>query len=474
MGIVNVLVIPTTLLAAVAAASLTSQTTAKKQTLTLIIGSLLFLVLHPVWVPVLEGRPDIAGLAAVFGTLAIYFRRPIIEQSIGGLIFIGVLLAFAFLARRWYLYWLVAFFPSAFIAEWLRPTQSTKKHFVAMLIGRLSVIALVLSAVVLFSAWQMLLRILSEDYSDTYSAYKISGGIGETFLLALRYFGIPVVIASGLGLVILAFRRSARFAPLFLVTQSLLCIFLFYNVQDFNAHHYYLFLPIIFIGLSAFVLDLFHQTQRVYFSRLLASLVVTIIVISSGIVFSRTLNLSIPHELKWMLPQVTRFPNARNDFGELQALLRDLNSRSEAEHGTVYVIGSSTVFNDDILRNLCRSEPPEFLACHDILRASHVDKRDGFPVGIITSRFVVSATPAQYHLRPEDQKVVGLLTRDFISGAGIANAFAPVGRPFSLDDGVSIQVYEKARPVSDVSVDALSAEFSSAYPQHATLFSVQR
>lgn len=474
LGIVNVLVIPTALLAAVAMASLMPQTTTIKQTLTLIVGSLLFLILHPVWVPVLEGRPDVAGLAAVFGTLAIYFKRSIIEQSIGGLILIGVLLAFAFLARRWYVYWMVAFFPSAFIAEWFRQTQSIPKYFAAKLIGKLGVIALALSVVVFLSAWKMLLRIFAEDYSDSYSAYKITGGIGEAFLLASQYFGVSVVIGSGLGLVFLSFRKHTRFAPIFLVMQSLLCVLIFYRVQDFNAHHYYLFLPIIFIGLSALFLELLQRTQAALFSRILAAVIAAVIAVSSVSVFSRTLNLSIPHDLQWILPQVTRFPNARNDFDELQALLRDLNHRSEAEHGTVYVIGSSTVFNDDILRNLCRSKTPEFLVCNDILRASHVDKRDGFPVGIITSRFVVSSTPAQYHLRPEDQKVVGLLTRDFMKSSGIAQAFAPVGRVYSLDNGVSIQVYEKTKSVSDESVDTLSVEFMSAYPDHATLFSVQR
>lgn len=474
LGIVNVIVIPTALLAGLALTSLIPETKEQVKSHILAVSVIFFLILHPVWIPVLEGRPDIIGLTAIFGLLSLYLKRPLAEQPLATLIFIGTLLAFAFLARRWYLYWVIAFFPAALVGEWLRSHTPSEYKYELRLLRNLSIIALASAVTLTLIAGPMLVRIFVTNYSDAYSAYKMSGGIIEAALLAVKYFGVPLTIAALLGISILAVRKSTRPAAVFLVLQSLFIVFLFYRVQDFGAHHLYLLLPFIFIGSGTLLLMPLRQDSLSAFRRHLIVPVFVFVCISSSVVFSATVHHWVRDDLKWLFPQATRFPKIRNDFEELQTLLDQLDARYRDNPGSVYVIGSSIVFNDDILRNLCRAEKPTFLACSEILRASHVDKRDGFPGGLSSSRFIIVATPAQYHLRPEDQRTVGLLTRDFENRAGVARAFEPTGRPVALDQGVSVQIFERIGIMSQESLEALSEELIGAYPQHADLFSIQR
>ncbi len=84
---------------------------------------------------------------------------------------------------------------------------------------------------------------------------------------------------------------------------------------------------------------------------------------------------------------------------------------------------------------------------------------------------VVVADPVQYHLRPEDQRVIGEPAASFLAGTDVALAFRRLPERFVLDGGVTVMVFERLRPNSRGEVAALSARLRSAYPDRPEIYS---
>jgi len=470
VSIALLLVLPTAFLAARVIVLLNPDQRPGTQAIVFAVATLFFLLLHPVWIPVFEGRPDIIGLAFAFAILAIYMRRPLHDRSLSMLVATGILLAVLFLLRRWYAYWIVAFFPAAFIADALRlPAQDITKGL-RRTAQSLALIGAAFAAALWSVATPLMLRIVATDYSEIYSAYKISSGAGGAFLRAIDYFGAPLIVVAGLGLGVSVLRRSTRYLAVFLIVQSLILSLLFYRVQDFNPHHYYLLLPIVYLGASALFVPPFGTTARrtLLTTGTIAGL--AYLFLCDLAVFSQTWREKVPSQFSTLLPQATRFPKTRADFDRLGALIVELEKQYRVRPGEIYVIASSVTLNDDIVRNFCREASIKSLNCEEIVLVNHIDKRDGFPHRLLTSRYVVLATPAQYHLRAEDQQVIGILARDFAAGTGIARSFSRAGPSIGIDNGIEVSIFKREEPIQKDAIKALSHEFIALYPEHRQLF----
>src|SRR5262249_20201014 len=139
----------------------------------------------------------------------------------------------------------------------------------------------------------------------------------------------------------------------------------------------------------------------------------------------------------------------------------------------IYVVASSEILNSNILQNACRFGPRQKQFCERILATNDVDKRDGFPGQFLHADLVVVATPTQYHLRAEDQRIVGVLAREIIDGRGIGASFQRLPDEFKLDNGVITSVYVKVRSFEKSDLDALAAEFGRYYPEERQLFKTE-
>lgn len=471
-ALANVLLLPAALLAARLVVDLSSVKEVRARAAIFAAATLLFISLHPVWVPVLAGRPDVIGLAILFGALIIYLRRPLEEQSTAALILIGVLLATAFLARRWYAYWVVAFFPAALLAEFFRSPRSV---FPARLVPKLRSLALIgfaLASTVLVMAMPLVLRILETDYSDAYSAYKHSRDALGAMSRAIDYFGASLIIGSMLGLAALGVRRATRHVAVFLLVQGVILSALFLRVQDFGEHHYYLLLPLVFLGVSGLLFLPLGASTRTSIRLIPAVVALIFFVLSSLVVFSEPWRARTPGDAMALFPKRSYFPKVRDDFDQLEALLSAIAQEYRKSPGRIYVIGSSVPFNWNVLYGMCLDKRPKLLKCHDIVPTGGVDRRDGFPRKLLKSDYVVLGLPPQYHLRPEDQRLVGLLARDFSSGSGIARSFSPVGSPLRLGRDITVTLFKRHEPIPYDAANALSQEFMTFYPDHQSLFSV--
>jgi hypothetical protein len=164
------------------------------------------------------------------------------------------------------------------------------------------------------------------------------------------------------------------------------------------------------------------------------------------------------------------YPLVRDDLGEIRKLLDVLEDKSHGGKEGVYVIASSIVFNDDILRNACRAfDYPQYF-CDRIFQSSHVDKVHGFPQQFLSAMYVVVAKPVQYHLMPEGQRVVGVLAEDLLQSKGIGSSFDRLPEKFVLDNSVLAHIYHKTRPLRPQDLRELENRFQRYYPRNKDIF----
>jgi hypothetical protein len=109
-----------------------------------------------------------------------------------------------------------------------------------------------------------------------------------------------------------------------------------------------------------------------------------------------------------------------------------------------------------------------------ILPTHHVDKRDGFPHPIFDARYIVLGVPIQYHLRPSDQKVIGLFAEQVFHQERLGRSFQKLPHTFQLEGNVNAFIYEKKEPIRRADAEDLSEAFVRSYPDLQSKFRLHR
>jgi hypothetical protein len=473
LAVTNLFLLPGALLLGLLAQRVVRLSPANRFLLPLVLATASILMLHPLWVPVLSGYPDVVGIVAIGAILLLHFAKPLAEQKLYTLIATGVLLCLLVLLRRWYAFWVAAFFPALTIAQGL---DIYLRHGMAwwyyMATARNAVIIGLTFILALFGlATPFALRAIRTDYSDIYSAYRSSISLLEVAGSIPSYFGWLVLVGGLTGLSWLAVRKETRVVGSFLIAQSFITSVMFARTQDFGAQHYYLLLPGIALGIAVVVINVWTWiTNRLWRVASVVLLFTALLANSSIVLSQRAAGLS--DVLGSLGPNARSYPLVRNDIDVIEQLLNHLDELESQERGDIYVLASSDVLNSSIVQNYCELGPRRWFFCDRILRSNDVDKRDGFPHQFVHASYLVVASPTQYHLRADDQRVIGVLAREVTGGYGIGVSFERLPGEFKLDNGVSARVYTKVRPLERTDLDSLADQFAIYYPDKRDIFRI--
>lgn len=428
---------------------------------------------HMLWVAVLRGFPDVVGIVLIGGILLLHLTEPLAEQGLDRLVATGLLLCLLVLLRRWYAFWVVAFFLALAVARGLDIYQRygiAWEHYRTP-VRNAAIIGLTFTLVLFGLATPFALRAMHTDYSDIYSAYRFNNSLIEVVRDVARKFGWVEIVVGLAGLAWLTVREETRVAGSFLFVQFCMIFVLFGRTQVFGVQHVYLLIPGIAVGIASVVISLWERMATGLWRATSVGCVFAMLAVSSLTAFASGA-VSIAEHLSGLFPSTRFYPPFRNDIGVLENLLDSVVALELKQPGDIYVLASSGILNSHILQNACRLGPRPRSFCDRILNTHDVDKRDGFPRQFLQATYLVAASPTQYHLRPDDQRVVGVLARDVIGGSGIGASFRRLPGEFTLDDGVTVRIYAKVRPFKRADLNALEDEFNGYYPGRARLFSV--
>jgi hypothetical protein len=444
---------------------------------TMMVGLPTFLLLPAVWSPILLGSPDLAGVVVICAILLIYLSRPLVDQPFSTLITIGILCALLILVRRWYAYWVVSFFLAAVVTE----ISTGRGSYPATVprrprsIRNLAVVGTTAVVTFFLAATPLAMRMVSLDYVDMYSTMKTYKGVWPTVAHAAWgfywYMGPLISLLFLAGVVNGLARRASRDVFVLLLVQFVAIVVLLTRVLDFDLHHYSLLIPFIVIAIAGLVSDLAGHAKARPGGPVIVTIYILVLAGQFALVF-------IPAVAPYLsaVPFLTRYrqaPLQRGDLAELKQLVSAVAADLEGNDATAYVVASSPLLNDDLLRNACRQFGHPDATCDRIARTSHWDRRDGLPGDLFTARYVVLATPVQYHRPPEHQRVIGIPADAILRGRGIGSAFQALPGEFVLDRGVHVVLYERKRPLEQAELQSIEKQFLDLYPGRVDLFSLR-
>ena len=419
-------------------------------------GLLLFLATPMLLYTGLVGFVDVAAAGLGIWAVVLYTDRD--RPPVARGLLAGALLTATFLLRRYFLFFAVSFGVAALLANLLFQRRQWR-DFLALFVST--------AVTSLFFGQSFLVdQVLSVNYGDLYSAYN--QGRWVDYMMVTRYFGLVLLaIALALGVWLLLRRRAQRWVAVLALAQPLICFVLFTRVQSHGQQHLLIYLPAFALLLAA-GLEALPQTRPV---RACAALLAVCTAASTLVPRPQPAS---PQEITAPapLPSFTYASPQRGDIAQLITLRTYVDGLSAQTPRTAAIVSSSFIFNSSIYANIYRSMgiPQPDVPQTEIIYMAAVDKRDAFSWNVLQADYLLVGDPVQTHLGEENQQIVTLLAHAVLDQEGIGTAFQPLDVSFSLDDGVTIRVYERVRDVTAQECQFISDALVERYPDYAAQY----
>lgn len=407
------------------------------------------MVLWPMFLwPATHGMPDAFGLtfAAVIALLCADYRF----ETLPWLRLLAIFAAtFALiLTRRWYMFWILAFYAvyvqAVLVGAVRRKTLgSTLKHM--LLFG-------VPSAVIIMGALLPTFKtILTTDYADIYGAYY-GGGFGNNCLGQLRTQGLIWLVLCAAGLVWLLYCRSTRAQAIVAAAASLGAMVLFTRTQSLGDHQSLILAPFYLLMLFGLCAKLTQQKAKPWLRNAAAGVLAIFLVVN----FGNALRLPGKNVQTLALSSESLDLTRRTDLAQMRAVT-DFVLEHCTEDQTVYINMDSNGYSGT---TFAYSDPAHPQLQTMILWESSVPSTHGFPTGIWTSEYVMVTD------RVDEGGIVGPINAALRTQSPAAVHYEYVTE-FPLD-GITLYCYRRtARPDAEEAdyFKQVFAEYDARWPE---------
>lgn len=407
------------------------------------------MVLWPMFLwPATHGMPDAFGLtfAAVIALLCADYRFETLPWP--RLLAIFAATFALLLTRRWYMFWILAFYAVYVLAVLVGAVRrktlgSTLKHM--LLFGVPSAVIIVGALLPTFKT------ILTTDYADIYGAYY-GGGFGNNCLGQLRTQGLIWLVLCAAGLVWLLYCRSTRAQAIVAAAASLGAMVLFTRTQSLGDHQSLilaLFYLLMLFGLCA---KLTQQKAKPWLRNAAAGVLAVFLVVN----FGNALRLPGKNVQTLALSSESLDLTRRTDLAQMRAVT-DFVLEHCTEDQTVYINMDSNGYSGT---TFAYSDPAHPQLQTMILWESSVPSTHGFPTGIWTSEYVMVTD------RVDEGGIVGPINAALRIQSPAAVHYEYVTE-FPLD-GITLYCYRRtARPDAEEAdyFKQVFAEYDARWPE---------
>ncbi len=409
----------------------------------------LALLIPTPWVATLRGYPDI-GAAVIIGLAVIVYLKDIKLKHWWQIPLIGFLLALAILFRRHYAYSARAFLVAmilqgliVFLSEARNNTRKTLQNLIRYGI-LISLVAISSFVTLTILAPTFIKNVLTTNYRSLYASYE------NPLILTIQRYGLRygwltwflTILGFSVGSLTRILVRPALSFIVIFGSISLIQWGLFAKVG--GIHHGTQFTLFVVLGLVVFI----------WTTGLILKRKARILILGAGILFLvSNIWLGLTPVGKFNNPFRPLFaasypPLVRKDYDKFVQLieyLREIAPNQEA----IYTAAASGILNHSLLKEAEKQLYGKENRVLNILRASHVDSRDFYPIQeLLSAQYVIVASPFQYHLRPEEQDVVKVVVDAFTENWEFAQDFKRLPEEFVLQQNVLVNVYQRIRPTS--------------------------
>lgn len=407
------------------------------------------MVLWPMFLwPATHGMPDAFGLtfAAVIALLCADYRFETLPWP--RLLAIFAATFALILTRRWYMFWILAFYAVYVLAVLVGAVRrktlgSTLKHM--LLFGVPSAVIIVGALLPTFKT------ILTTDYADIYGAYY-GGGFGNNCLGQLRTQGLIWLVLCAAGLVWLLYCRSTRAQAIVAAAASLGAMVLFTRTQSLGDHQSLILAPFYLLMLFGLCAKLTQQKAKPWLRNAAAGVLAVFLVVN----FGNALRLPGKNVRTLALSSESLDLTRRTDLAQMRAVT-DFVLEHCTEDQTVYINMDSNGYSGT---TFAYSDPAHPQLQTMILWESSVPSTHGFPTGIWTSEYVMVTD------RVDEGGIVGPINAALRTQSPAAVHYEYVTE-FPLD-GITLYCYRRtARPDAEEAdyFKQVFAEYDARWPE---------
>ena len=407
------------------------------------------MVLWPMFLwPATHGMPDAFGLtfAAVIALLCADYRFETLPWP--RLLAIFAATFALILTRRWYMFWILAFYAVYVLAVLVGAVRrktlgSTLKHM--LLFGIPSAVIIVGALLPTFKT------ILTTDYADIYGAYY-GGGFGNNCLGQLRTQGLIWLVLCAAGLVWLLYCRSTRAQAIVAAAASLGAMVLFTRTQSLGDHQSLILAPFYLLMLFGLCAKLTQQKAKPWLRNAAVGVLAVFLVVN----FGNALRLPGKNVQTLALSSESLDLTRRTDLAQMRAVT-DFVLEHCTEDQTVYINMDSNGYSGT---TFAYSDPAHPQLQTMILWESSVPSTHGFPTGIWTSEYVMVTD------RVDEGGIVGPINAALRTQSPAAVHYEYVTE-FPLD-GITLYCYRRtARPDAEEAdyFKQVFAEYDARWPE---------
>lgn len=407
------------------------------------------MVLWPMFLwPATHGMSDAFGLtfAAVIALLCADYRFETLPWP--RLLAIFAATFALILTRRWYMFWILAFYAVYVLAVLVGAVRRktlgrTLKHM--LLFGVPSAVIIVGALLPTFKT------ILTTDYADIYGAYY-GGGFGNNCLGQLRTQGLIWLVLCAAGLVWLLYCRSTRAQAIVAAAASLGAMVLFTRTQSLGDHQSLILAPFYLLMLFGLCAKLTQQKAKPWLRNAAAGVLAVFLVVN----FGNALRLPGKSVQTLALSSESLDLTRRTDLAQMRAVT-DFVLEHCTEDQTVYINMDSNGYSGT---TFAYSDPAHPQLQTMILWESSVPSTHGFPTGIWTSEYVMVTD------RVDEGGIVGPINAALRTQSPAAVHYEYVTE-FPLD-GITLYCYRRtARPDAEEAdyFKQVFAEYDARWPE---------
>ena len=329
-------------------------------------------------VSLVYGQPDLFGLILAFLIMILTIPLDFSKKETKRYMMIVSLTVMIIASRRWYLYWVIAYYACYGLAVLVRLIQGKQwtqlKRFAKFVILGVAVVGAAL--------FPLIRAILRTNYSVSYSAYN-AGGFPFELSNQAHFLGFGLLLLLLAGFLWGVIRKQTRAWSILAVLDMFLAILLFTRIQNMGFHHSLILVPA-YLLLMLLCLAGISRIRRKPLFLLSAAVVLAFCVTNAAVCAAMTSSTQTAlfsySPLK--LPQ-------RDDIDEIRAVNRWLLENC-SETKTAYMISHGEPYNPDVFR--CVDMPDERVS-NILPYGSAVLGTHSFPEGLLLADYVLTSEP---------------------------------------------------------------------------------
>ena len=407
------------------------------------------MVLWPMFLwPATHGMPDAFGLtfAAVIALLCADYRFETLPWP--RLLAIFAATFALILTRRWYMFWILAFYAVYVLAVLV---GAVRRKTLGSTLKRMLLFGVPSAVIIVGALLPTFKTILTTDYADIYGAYY-GGGFGNNCLGQLRTQGLIWLVLCAAGLVWLLYCRSTRAQAIVAAAASLVAMVLFTRTQSLGDHQSLILAPFYLLMLFGLCAKLTQQKAKPWLRNAAAGVLAVFLVVN----FGNALRLPGKNVQTLALSSESLDLTRRTDLAQMRAVT-DFVLEHCTEDQTVYINMDSNGYSGT---TFAYSDPAHPQLQTMILWESSVPSTHGFPTGIWTSEYVMVTD------RVDEGGIVGPINAALRTQSPAAVHYEYVTE-FPLD-GITLYCYRRtARPDAEEAdyFKQVFAEYDARWPE---------